>query len=127
MSDTPQASAASLADIDLESPTAEDLRLIDAAVAEHVLGKEVRDLECSTPGSVHSYPLPRYSADPALVFEVVDAMRTNIFSKRNRFMIALRAEVCFYVGASLAWPDVLFYIKPQHVCIAALRALEVLP
>ena len=119
-----------LANIDLDAPTAEDLRKIDAAVEIQLFGSVViqnGNNWWANSGSEYSWTVRRFSKDHRLISYVVQAMRSRLFSRRQKFLRELTALVQKDLGANVAWPDLFFYIKPLHVCVAALRAEGVLP
>ena len=111
--------------IDLENPTADDLRVIDA----HVDFGIVNTMDCSE-AAVLAGLKKRYSSDPAFVFEIVEGMRA-----KGWFVEITQVAVSGWIVQFIR--DKMSNLFPSMhgasnqsvalaVCIAALRAMKVL-
>ncbi len=74
--------------------------------------------------------LPFYSIDISAAWEVFLVTRGWLFSGRRKFMDALqtvisheRAPAHSGLIAWIAWPDVLWFLEPHHICKASLLAV----
>ena len=68
------------------------------------------------------YFVPRYSSDLGDAWEIVDYFRDQIFSKRERFFNELYQMFRVPGGDHPTWPHAMAFLKPEHLCVAALRA-----
>ena len=66
----------------------------------------------------------RVEAETA-AFEVVEKVRSWIFSRRQVFKRHLQAAALTSKdGTIFAWEELIFALKPEHICRAALHAVE---
>ncbi len=126
-----------LKSIDIKSPTTDDLWKINAAVSEHILGEKIEWREW--PGQINPHPLTisesgsewevrRYSTAEKWIPEIDKAMQEKGWRLEISEMADYGLSVKFYSARhrrSVGFRSRL-YCKPFPVCIAALRALEVM-
>ena len=133
-----------LKSIDLDSPSDADLRVIDAAMTEHLFGKEI---EWCAMGSGPHHPFyterpggraPYYSTDPYHIFSIAEAMMAKGWNGAVEWehTIGIKNRVTFRasfekmehdgVGVRQIFHEHAAATPALAVCIAALRALEVL-
>lgn len=108
-------------------------RELDALVAEKVFGVPKAELvgygyrvRVSDDGRGYTQTdLPRYSEDIAAAWEVRDAIRDMIFSKRLTFkrelQLAIRARLDHEF--LIAPEEVILFVEPVDICLAALKAV----
>lgn len=102
---------------------------LDALVAEFVMGlPEVHVMDGSVwfQDNEGAYrEVINYSADISAAWEVVEKVKSMLFSKRNRFLKELQTLTKKDSEYYIAWPDVFWTINPERICKAALlTALE---
>ena len=107
-------------------------RELDALIAEKVFGLKI-EWEHYAAGSrpmvneedMSLYMVPRYSTQIADAWLVHKEMIGRLFSVRRRYYKALQrivSEPLTY--RTVAWPDVMTFLEPEHFCLAALEAME---
>lgn len=114
-------------------------RAVDRAVAERICGARVRkkrgeskkwNLIVPFGGPKQDFTsakaawaaVPRYSRDLNLAWRA--AKSPKVYAKRWEFYLLLQMEVAKDdgpYGSTTAWPEVIFLIKPDHLCRAALK------
>lgn len=104
-------------------------RELDALVEEHVLGNKVKWVQDS---STDPYPISgeceyiieHFSTEISAAWEVVEKIKTMLFSKRNRFLKEIQIMTKEDSDYCMAWPDVFWTITPERICKAALLAVS---
>ena len=116
-----------------------DLRQIDVLVHQHVMevdltgfdwptgfrDRMVRETRDGDGIRVEWIDIPRYSSDMGRTWHVFKTAMKQTFSIRWQFFDALERIVRARLGAEVAWPDLLRYIEPRDMCLAALEAYGV--
>ena len=78
---------------------------------------------------VHTAKIPDYSTSMDAAFTMMRSMLDHLFfSKRQGFYRQLAYVISQSHGmtdSTIAWPDAMGLMKPEHVCIAALGMFEV--
>ncbi|WP_025686014.1 BC1872 family protein [Paenibacillus maysiensis] len=94
-------------------------------VAVKVMGKKKSPINygwISSEGFDH-YPKD-YSTGMGAAWEVIEHMKKQIFSKRRRYLIELQQLTVFGEGHVIAWPDLIWHMTPERICLAALIATQ---
>lgn len=86
--------------------------------------------ECADCGAdLYGNRCPKYSTDIAAAWEVINHIHSHwLFGKRQIFLQKLQMESSKMAIPSekdvwISWPDVLFYVTPEAICLAALQAV----
>lgn len=67
---------------------------------------------------------PNYSVSIAEAWEVHQRACRWLFSRRRAYLEELGIEIRKEIGQPVVWPDLLVFLKPHHICLAALLAAE---
>ena len=107
-----------------------ELRQLDCEVAEKVMEWiwEVDDDGMQHLLSPHATAdnfilMPHYSTQIADAWPVHKEMMGRLFSVRSRYYKALQDIVSEPHDFTIAWPDVMAFLEPEHFCLAALKAM----
>lgn len=81
------------------------------------------------PGAnVPLYELPKFSTDMTAAWDVVNSVRSRLFSHRMKFIDALQREVAARVelqeGNRIQPDQMIFFVTAIDICLAALKAVE---
>jgi hypothetical protein len=101
-------------------------RKLDELVLEKVVGVPLSQ-ECGDKHGNYTQMtlLPYYSSSISAAWQVHKVACGWLFSERRAYLDALTDIIRAEVKQSVAWPDVLIFLRPEHICRAALRAVGV--
>ena len=95
----------------------------DALVAEKVMEWDVGDIFYDETHQEIMPRVPRYSTSIADAWPVHEQSCTWLFSKRRLYLDSLLGVIRQDIKQSVVWPDALIFLKPHHICLAALKAM----
>lgn len=67
---------------------------------------------------------PNYSGSLEEAWEVHRVACRWLFSRRESYLESLTTVIREEIGHAVVWPHLLMFLKPHHICLAALRATE---